>query len=145
MQSDDGRRRVAIEGVRPEIDAGRFPIKRTIGERVVVEADAFTDGHDEIAVVLRHHHEDEPRPSPVEPEGDVAADVKWQEYDREQGCDGQCVGLHWCPWGGWWVASYGCPIRGPFGWVSALRTDGSGAHLSPKPLFPALVSGFIRV
>src|SRR5206468_5819321 len=47
----------------------------------------------------RHQDEDEPRPSPVEPEGDVTADVKWQEYDREQGCDGQCVGLHWCSWG----------------------------------------------
>jgi hypothetical protein len=46
-----------------------------------------------------HHDEDEPRPSPVEPEDDVAADVKWQEYDREQGCDGQCVDLHWCPVG----------------------------------------------
>ncbi|MDT4966063.1 MAG: hypothetical protein QOJ64_800, partial [Acidobacteriota bacterium] len=34
-----------------------------------------------------------------EPEGDVAADVKWQEYDREQRCDGQSVGLHWSPWG----------------------------------------------
>src|SRR5688500_2381675 len=39
-----------------------------------------------------HYDEEEPRPSPVEPEDDVAADVKWQEYDREQGCDGECVG-----------------------------------------------------
>jgi starch synthase (maltosyl-transferring) len=60
MQSDDGRRRVVIEGVRPEIDAGRFAIKRTVGERVVVEADAFTDGHDEISLVLRHRHGEEP-------------------------------------------------------------------------------------
>ena len=43
MQLDDGRRRVAIENVRPAVDDGRYPIKRTIGERVVVEADAFTD------------------------------------------------------------------------------------------------------
>src|SRR5207244_5309642 len=55
-----GRRRVAIEGVRPAVDDGRYPIKRTIGERVVVEADAFTDGHDEIAVALLHRHEAEP-------------------------------------------------------------------------------------
>src|SRR5204862_6710899 len=32
----------------------------TVGERVVVEADAFTDGHDEIAVVLRHRDEANP-------------------------------------------------------------------------------------
>ncbi|HYI15645.1 MAG TPA: maltotransferase domain-containing protein, partial [Thermomicrobiales bacterium] len=54
---EDGRSRVVIEGVYPEIDGGRFPIKRTIGEAVVVEADAFTDGHDAISLVLLHRHE----------------------------------------------------------------------------------------
>ena len=55
----DGRRRVVIEGVRPEIDGGRFPIKRVVGQSVVVEADVFTDGHDEIAGVIRYRHERE--------------------------------------------------------------------------------------
>src|SRR5215472_7800970 len=50
----DARCRVVIEHVDPEIDAGRFPIKRTAGERVVVEADAFAEGHDELACVLLH-------------------------------------------------------------------------------------------
>src|SRR6185312_10402088 len=45
----DGRRRVVIENVSPEIDAGRFPIKRAIGESVVVEAAIFADGHDAIS------------------------------------------------------------------------------------------------
>ncbi|MDF2459999.1 MAG: glgE [Nitrospira sp.] len=58
MTQQDGRQRVAIENVRPEIDGGRFPIKRTVGEEVVVEADAFADGHDVIAVVLRYRHAD---------------------------------------------------------------------------------------
>jgi starch synthase (maltosyl-transferring) len=49
-------RRVVVEHIRPEIDGGRFPIKRTIGESVEVQADVFADGHDEIAVVLRDHH-----------------------------------------------------------------------------------------
>jgi starch synthase (maltosyl-transferring) len=53
----DGRRRVVIESVTPEIDAGRFPAKRTIGERVTVEADVFADGHDALACVLRWRHE----------------------------------------------------------------------------------------
>ena len=48
----DGRRRVIIEGVSPEVDAGRFPAKRTVGDMVRVEADIFTDGHDSIAAVL---------------------------------------------------------------------------------------------
>ena len=45
-------RRVIIENVTPQIDEGRFPAKRTVGEEVVVEADAFADGHDLLAVVL---------------------------------------------------------------------------------------------
>ncbi len=48
----DGRKRVIIEGVTPEVDGGRFPAKRTIGDIVRVEADLFTDGHDSIAGVL---------------------------------------------------------------------------------------------
>src|SRR2546429_658053 len=59
MRTDEGRRRVVIEGVRPEIDCGRFPVKRTVGETVEVEADVFADGHDELACVLRYRHEDE--------------------------------------------------------------------------------------
>ncbi len=45
----DGRKRVVIEGVAPEIDGGRFAIKRTIGETVAVQAAVFADGHDLIA------------------------------------------------------------------------------------------------
>ncbi|HMM41275.1 MAG TPA: alpha-1,4-glucan--maltose-1-phosphate maltosyltransferase [Thermomicrobiales bacterium] len=48
----DGRCRVVIEGVSPEIDCGRFAIKRVTGEQVVVEADIYADGHDEVAAVL---------------------------------------------------------------------------------------------
>jgi starch synthase (maltosyl-transferring) len=44
--------RVVIEGVTPEIDAGRFAAKRTVGERFAVSADVFTDGHDALAADL---------------------------------------------------------------------------------------------
>jgi len=47
-------RRVVIENVQPEIDCGRFPIKRTVDERVEVTADIFADGHDVLYAVLRH-------------------------------------------------------------------------------------------
>jgi starch synthase (maltosyl-transferring) len=51
---DEARaRRVVIECVRPEIDGGRFPIKRTPGESVNVTATIFADGHDIVAAVLR--------------------------------------------------------------------------------------------
>jgi starch synthase (maltosyl-transferring) len=49
--------RVVIENITPQIDCGRFPIKRTIGETVVVEADVFTDGHDQVAAVLVYRHD----------------------------------------------------------------------------------------
>jgi starch synthase (maltosyl-transferring) len=48
------RRRLVIENVTPSIDGGRFPIKRTVGERITVEADVFADGHDVLRVSLRH-------------------------------------------------------------------------------------------
>jgi starch synthase (maltosyl-transferring) len=48
------RRRVIIEGIEPCVDGGRFPIKRSIGERVEVSADIFADGHDVLAAALRY-------------------------------------------------------------------------------------------
>jgi starch synthase (maltosyl-transferring) len=52
MNLSDGRRRVVVEGVKPEIDCGRFPIKRITGDTVTVEADVFADGHDVVAGIL---------------------------------------------------------------------------------------------
>jgi len=54
--SSDGRCRTVIESVSPEVDAGRFPIKRVSGERVRVSADAFTDGHDGVRCRLLFRH-----------------------------------------------------------------------------------------
>lgn len=50
--------RVVIENVRPEIDGGRFPIRRTVGEDVVVTADIHADSHDVLTGVLRHRKVD---------------------------------------------------------------------------------------
>jgi starch synthase (maltosyl-transferring) len=52
MKSNDGRKRVVIEAVSPEIDGGRFPAKRIIGDEMVVEADIFSDGHDVLSALL---------------------------------------------------------------------------------------------
>lgn len=49
---DDGRKRVVIENVKPEIDGGRYPVKRVTGEGVKVTADIFTDGHDSVSASL---------------------------------------------------------------------------------------------
>ena len=65
MRDEAGRRRVVIEGVEPEIDGGRFPVKRVVGERVEVEVDAFTDGHDAITCRLLWRPESQPKWSEV--------------------------------------------------------------------------------
>jgi starch synthase (maltosyl-transferring) len=57
MLPRDGRQRVQIERVSPEIDGGRFPIKRTIGEKIHVEADMFCDGHDMITGIILYRPE----------------------------------------------------------------------------------------
>jgi starch synthase (maltosyl-transferring) len=51
-QSVHALRRVVIERVEPEVDGGRFPIKRTVGEEVRVRADIYADGHDLLGAML---------------------------------------------------------------------------------------------
>ncbi|HYL87810.1 MAG TPA: alpha-1,4-glucan--maltose-1-phosphate maltosyltransferase [Burkholderiales bacterium] len=52
MSKENPPRRVVIEGVRPQVDGGRYPAKRAVGDEVVVEADVFTDGHDAVVAEL---------------------------------------------------------------------------------------------
>jgi starch synthase (maltosyl-transferring) len=52
----DGRRRVVVERLQPEIDGGRFPIKRSVGERVRVTVDLFADGQDLVAGAALYRH-----------------------------------------------------------------------------------------
>ncbi len=63
-----GRNRVVIENVYPEIDCGQYPIKRVVGETVVVEADVFGDGHDSVSASLLYKK---------------AGDRKWNESPME--------------------------------------------------------------
>src|SRR5437763_2043483 len=44
---------VVIENLQPLIDGGRYPIKRIVGEDLVVDADIFKDGHDVVAAILK--------------------------------------------------------------------------------------------
>jgi starch synthase (maltosyl-transferring) len=54
LPSEDGLRRVVITHVSPEVDGGRYAVKRVTGEAVVVEADIFLDGHDDLACELQY-------------------------------------------------------------------------------------------
>jgi starch synthase (maltosyl-transferring) len=55
--SEETSHRVVIENVSPEIDGGRFPVKRTVGEKVTVTADIHTDGHDLITAMLLYKND----------------------------------------------------------------------------------------
>ncbi len=47
-----GQQRVVIEHLGPQIDKGKIPIKRVVGEKVDVKAHIFSDGHDKIRAQL---------------------------------------------------------------------------------------------
>ncbi len=48
----EGRKRIIIEKVEPEINGGQFAIKRISGDKVLVRADIYADGHDEVSAFL---------------------------------------------------------------------------------------------
>jgi starch synthase (maltosyl-transferring) len=53
-EADGAPSRVVIEGVAPEIDGGRFPVKRAVGEEVIVSADIFAEGHDLLNAIVKY-------------------------------------------------------------------------------------------
>ncbi len=50
----DAVRRVWVAGVEPRVEDGRYPVKRVVGEDVVVSADVLSDGHETLRAVVRH-------------------------------------------------------------------------------------------
>jgi starch synthase (maltosyl-transferring) len=52
--------RAVLNYVKPQIDGGRWPIKRSVGEDVAVEAAVIVDGHERLGVELLYKHEREP-------------------------------------------------------------------------------------
>jgi len=58
--------RIAIEKVIPELDCGRYPVKRIVGDVLDIRADIFTDGHDKIRGFVRHR---------------MAGDREWQTQE----------------------------------------------------------------
>jgi starch synthase (maltosyl-transferring) len=50
--SIDGRGRVVIDAVRPQVDGYRYPVKRVLGDTLTVEADLLADGHDRLGAML---------------------------------------------------------------------------------------------
>jgi starch synthase (maltosyl-transferring) len=55
----DNSRKVVIENVTPELNCGRFAVKREVGDELEVQADIYKEGHDAIAAAIRFRAEDE--------------------------------------------------------------------------------------
>jgi starch synthase (maltosyl-transferring) len=59
MKPVEGRRRVIIEEVQPQVDCGRYPAKRILGDAVTITAAVFGDGHDHVSGRLLYRHSSE--------------------------------------------------------------------------------------
>jgi starch synthase (maltosyl-transferring) len=53
-RSKDPPRRIQIQHVAPQVDCGRYPAKRSLGERADVSAAIFRDGHEIVEAALRY-------------------------------------------------------------------------------------------
>ena len=69
MKPVEGRKRVAIEEVQPQVDCGRYPAKRILGDAVTITAAVFGDGHDHVSgrLLYRHSSETDWRFTPLTP------------------------------------------------------------------------------
>src|SRR5690606_15518115 len=63
------RRSSVIARIQPELDGGRYPVKRVVGDRLLVTADIFADGHDllDAAILLRADDEEAWTEAPMRP------------------------------------------------------------------------------
>ena len=88
--------------MQPQIDDGRFPIKRTVGEAVFATADVFADGHDRLAGVLKYRHEGgDWQEVPLAPLGDDAWGAMFTVTELGEY---QYTFEAWIDWFGSWLA-----------------------------------------
>ncbi|MGE5245359.1 MAG: alpha-1,4-glucan--maltose-1-phosphate maltosyltransferase [Betaproteobacteria bacterium] len=108
--------RAIIEHVRPQIEDGRFPIKRTPGETVEVSADVFADGHDVLVVVLRDR-----------PVGDEGRTLPWRESAMRAGAPGTDEWL-----GGFDVSTVGWHEYAVTAWIDRFQSWRHDLHIKAQ-------------
>jgi starch synthase (maltosyl-transferring) len=69
MKPEEGRNRVIVEEIQPQVDCGRYPARRFLGDQVEITAAIFSDGHDHVAARLLYKPEGESdwRSTPMTP------------------------------------------------------------------------------
>ena len=60
MKPAEGRKRVVIEDIQPQVDCGLTPARRFLDDRVAVSAAIFSDGHDHVLARLLYKHQSDP-------------------------------------------------------------------------------------
>jgi len=80
--------RIQIQRVTPQIDCGRYPVKRTEGDRVEVTASVFRDGHEQLGASIRYKPAGATRwqDAPLEPLGND----QWAGSFRVDRCGTWC-------------------------------------------------------
>jgi starch synthase (maltosyl-transferring) len=61
MKPAHGRNRVVIEEINPQVDSGRHPVCRIVGDEIAVTAAIFADGHDHVGAQLLYRRSSERR------------------------------------------------------------------------------------
>jgi starch synthase (maltosyl-transferring) len=59
MKPAEGRKRVIVEEIQPQVDGGRYPVRRILGDVAAISAAIFCDGHDHVAARLLYKHQSE--------------------------------------------------------------------------------------
>ncbi len=53
-KSNEPPARIQIQDVQPQVDCGRYPVKRSVGDTLEVSATIFRDGHDLLGATIRY-------------------------------------------------------------------------------------------
>ena len=83
MKPAEGRSRVVIEDVSPQVDGGRHPARKVKGDTVTVRAAIFADGHDHLAARVQYRHKSEKRWRTV-PMAELGNDVWSADFAVDQ-------------------------------------------------------------
>jgi starch synthase (maltosyl-transferring) len=121
MKPSQGRSRVVIEEVQPQVNGGRYPACRILGDEVTVSAAIFSDGHDHVAARLLYKHK---------------TDRRWRTVDMvDTGNDVWTAAFHVNKIGAWRFAVQGWVDHFET-WTSDLKkrlaAQPDPAHLDPQ-------------
>ncbi len=138
MKPIEGRKRVTVENLQPQVDCGRYPAKRVLGDHVEVTAAIFSDGHDHVAgrLLFRPTQESDWRSKPMHPLGN---DLFSARFPVDQIGDWQFAVEGWIDHFDTWASDLEKRI------AAQPDPDHPSANTSPQNIPLALRSGAILI